>query len=234
MPLAVALNKQRFHNGTMNKIVIVLIPLFLCGCTSVHVELEQQMPVRKVKLDVPFAPQAPFANWDAPYQEACEEMSLIMVHHFLQGSDLNMEQADKEILGLVSWQEDNGYSEDVTLAELQVIAKEYYGYESIILENPTDRELKEQIMKGNPVIVPAAGRMLGNKYYSGEGPWYHMLVITGYTSRSFVTNDPGTKRGKKFSYKIPVLMNAIHDWTGVKENIAQGASRVLVLVQPSS
>jgi len=71
--------------------------------------------------------------------------------------------------------------------------------------------------------------MLGNPYFSGEGPWYHMLVITWYDHRGFITNDPGTKRGEGYHYDEATLINAIHDWTGVKENIAQGGKSMLII-----
>ncbi|MDO8469282.1 MAG: hypothetical protein Q7S29_06030, partial [Candidatus Peribacter sp.] len=62
-----------------------------------------------------------------------------------------------------------------------------------------------------------------------EGPWYHMLFLTGYNEFFFVTNDVGTMRGKDYVYRFDTLLNAIHDWTGVKEEIRSGAKRVLVI-----
>jgi len=68
-----------------------------------------------------------------------------------------------------------------------------------------------------------------NPYFSGEGPWYHMLVLTGYGWWDFITNDPGTRRGAGYEYRFSTLLNAIHDWTGIKEEIRKGRSAVLVL-----
>ena len=183
----------------------------------------------KIKIEVPFSPQAPDANWDAPYQEACEEMSVMMVYHFLNGSDLSKEQADKELLELVEWEETNGYLEDVDTEELAKIAEQYYKVRTNILYNLNVEDLKRTLAAGNPIIVPAAGRQLGNPYFSGEGPWYHMLVLTGYDRDEFITNDPGTRRGEDYKYKYDVLLNAVHDWTGVKEEIATGQKVALVL-----
>lgn len=190
----------------------------------------EQLP-RSVSIAVPFASQAPFANWGMPYQEACEEASLILVHYYLAEKTLSLEQMDRAILDLVAYEEQHGYPPDVTIAELARIAEDYYGYSTRILSDPTIDGIKAEIAKGNPVIVPLAGRDLGNPYYSGEGPWYHMLVITGFDSRNFITNDVGTKRGKGYTYRFNTLMNAIHDWTGVKEEIRQGKSVALVVEQ---
>jgi hypothetical protein len=184
-----------------------------------------------MRIDVPFAPQAPFADWGFPYQEACEEASVIMVHHYLKGSDLTLEQADKEIVDLVAWETANGYGEDVTIDELARIIREYYGYSPIVEHDVTAKRIKKYLQQGYPVVVPVAGREIGNPYFSGEGPFYHMLVIVGYDGDSFITNDPGTRRGEGYRYDQDVLLNAVHDWTGVKEEIRKGQKVLLVLMQ---
>ena len=117
----------------------------------------------------------------------------------------------------------------MTLEELAKIVREYYGYETRISENVTKESIMHEISKGNPVILPAAGRDLGNPYYSGEGPWYHMLVVTGYNRLYFYTNDPGTKRGKDYKYRHKTLIDAVHDWTGKKEDIRSGPRRMLIV-----
>ncbi|MAE68561.1 hypothetical protein CL635_02010 [bacterium] len=183
----------------------------------------------KAYIDVPFTPQAPDANWDNPYQEACEEAAVIMVDYFLRGASLSPDQANREILQLTNWEEANHYKYDVSLDELAEIIEEYYEYETRISDDVSKESIMHELAKGNPIIVPAAGRDLGNPYFSGQGPWYHMLVITGYNWRHFITNDPGTKRGQEYKYKHRVLLDAIHDWTGVKEEIRTGPKRMLII-----
>ncbi|NOS68166.1 MAG: hypothetical protein HOO67_07475, partial [Candidatus Peribacteraceae bacterium] len=84
-----------------------------------------------------------------------------------------------------------------------------------------------------PVVIPAAGRDLGNPYFSGEGPWYHALTIIGFeegwTGDKFIVNDPGTKRGSQYKYDVDVLVSAIHDWTGVKEDIRNGRKAMVII-----
>jgi hypothetical protein len=72
--------------------------------------------------------------------------------------------------------------------------------------------------------------MLGNPYFSGDGPPYHMLVLTGYKRGKFITNDPGTRRGEGYMYKEDVIMNAIHDWAGSKETIRDGEKAMMVVL----
>ncbi len=182
------------------------------------------------QLDVIFSVQAPFANWDDLHQEACEEISLIMVHHFLTGTPLSKEDAEKEIQEMVAWQAENGYDVDVTAAEIGAIAKSLYGHNFRLLTNVTAQSLRQEIANGNPVIIPAAGQMLGNPYFSGDGPPYHMLLVTGYTGDTFIVNDPGTKRGEDYKYSADVLIDAIHDWTGSKDTITSGAKTAVVIL----
>lgn len=184
---------------------------------------------KKASILVPFTVQAPLENWDAPYQEACEEASVIMLDYFLKNSPLEPAQANREILQLVQWQEANHYKYDVSIVELEKIVQEYYGYDTRISDNVTKESIMHEITKGNPVILPAAGRDLKNPYFSGDGPWYHMLVVTGYDKKYFITNDPGTRRGMDYKYKHKVLLNAVHDWTGVKEEIRTGTPRMLII-----
>ena len=61
-----------------------------------------------------------------------------------------------------------------------------------------------------------------------------MLVIVGYTETEFITHDPGTRRGKNYRYTFDTIMDAIHDWTGVKEEIGTGVPRVLIVTQQQS
>ena len=180
-------------------------------------------------IKVPFTSQAPDGNWDNPYQEACEEAAVIMVDYFLRESDLSTDQANREIVQLTTWEEAHGYKYDVSLEELAAIVEEYYNYETRISDDVSTESIMHEIAKGNPVIIPAAGRDLGNPYFSGQGPWYHMLVVTGYNWRHFITNDPGTKHGYEYKYKHRVLLDAIHDWTGEKKDIRNGAKRMLII-----
>lgn len=186
-------------------------------------------PPEGLLIKVPFAPQAPFANWDALHEEACEEMSLLMVHHFLTSTPLSRDDAETELQAMIAWQREHGYGDDVSTKELGEIAEALYGYRVRVLTDVTAEILKEELRKGYPVIIPVAGRALKNPFFSGEGPWYHMLVVTGFTKDGFITNDPGTKRGEKYWYRTDVLMNALHDWTGVKEDILSGAKNAVVV-----
>jgi hypothetical protein len=184
-----------------------------------------------VLLDVPFAPQSPYANWDALHEEACEEMSLIMVHHFLAGTPLSSADAETEVQQMVAWETANRYGVDVSVAQLGAIATALYGYHARVLANVTANTLRSELSRGNAIILPVAGRELNNPHFEGQVPFYHMLVVIGYSGDDFITNEPGTKDGAKYVYSTDVLMNALHDWIGVKEQIATGPKNALVVEQ---
>ena len=191
----------------------------------------------RMQLEVPFVPQAPYANWAPPFDEACEEAALLLMEFALRGEPLSKATMAAEIRAMVQWEEANGYAVDITIAELAQVARDYLGRSATVYtgSDVTTQHIRELLAAGNPVIIPAAGQMLGNPYFSGEGPPYHMLVLTGYepgslfTSPRFVTNDPGTKRGEDYTYNVETVMNAIHDWTGSKETIREGTKVMMVV-----
>lgn len=182
-----------------------------------------------INLKIPFAPQAPFANWGLPYQEACEEAAVIMAHRFFTGQKLTTKIMDEEILKLVEWEKKTfGYYEDTNAQEIARILREYFGYLGVEVRYTfTVEDIKREIAKGHPVIVPAAGRLLPNPYFRRPGPIYHALVIKGYTKTKIITNDPGTRRGADFLYDPQALMNALHEWN--PKNILDGRKAMIVV-----
>ncbi|MDO8686754.1 MAG: C39 family peptidase [Candidatus Berkelbacteria bacterium] len=179
-------------------------------------------------IKVPFGVQAPFANWDALHEEACEEASLIMMNHFLKNTSIDsQEQMEKEIQDLIKWETNHGYKQDVTIKELAQIAKVYYGFSNATAKYDISvDDIKQELASGHPVIIPAAGKILPNPNFRNGGPNYHMLVLTGYDYRGFITNDPGTRNGENFRYSYESLFNAIHDYNS--KNMFLGPKAYLV------
>lgn len=171
---------------------------------------------KTINLNVPFAVQAPNANWEMPYKEACEEASLIMVVGYLNGViDYQNDELIKQIDDLVQYQQEIfGEHKDLTILETAKVAQDYFNVNYRLIVDLDIDKIKLELNKGNPVIVPAAGRLLGNPNFRGEGPLYHMLVIKGYQNDFFITNDPGTRNGKDYLYQVDKLITAIADWTG--------------------
>lgn len=188
----------------------------------------EQLP-KTYNLNVPFTPQAPLADWDETFKEACEEASALTVHYYYQNKTFTPPLATAEIIKMVDWQLSNfGGHFDLTASQTAQMIKGYWGYKKVeIIDNPTIEQIKYQISQGRPVIVPAAGRLLGNPYFRQPGPIYHMLVIKGYTEKKFITNDPGTRRGADFLYNYQTVIETMHDWN--PEDILLGGKRIIVI-----
>lgn len=186
----------------------------------------------KVNLEVPFTSQAPFAVWDNAHNEGCEEASSLMVARFwLKQSISGPAEADREILAIERWETENlGYWQDTSAADTAKFIEGYWP--SLTAEvkplNSAD-DMKNEIGKGFPVIVPTNGRLLGNSNYRAPGPRYHMLVVKGYDSKGFITNDSGTRKGANYRYSGSTILNAAHDWQG--HEVADGL-KVMVIIRP--
>lgn len=216
--------KQQF--GALTRVsvalAVVLLPLS-AGAAST-------LPTSK-NLNVSFTSQAPYAVWDEDHNEFCEEASVLMVARFWQGRRIaNRDDAERSLQRLKRWQLKRfGYFKDTTAEETATILREYYKLKNVaVIKNPSITAIKREVAAGRPVIVPAAGRLLGNPYFRRPGPLYHMLVIKGYTKDGkFITNDPGTRRGANFLYKPSVIMKAMHDWNG--GDVVHGQKVVIVV-----
>lgn len=179
--------------------------------------------------NVSFQSQAPFANWDQLHDEACEEASIIIVKYYLESKSLSAEEMENGIQNLVSWQEKNwGGHYDLTAEQTADLAQKVYGIDFKVEPVNSIDDIKYQISQNHLVIVPTAGRLLGNPNFRSPGPPYHMLVVSGYTPNSVITQDVGTRNGKNYIYANSVFLNAIHDWAGSADNISFGQKVMLV------
>lgn len=190
-----------------------------------------------LRLDVPFIPQAPKQNWDMPYQEACEEASVLMVNAYYANEEKNPtpDEADRRILDLVKWTADTYGPEliDTTATQTAAIAKQYFtniDAKAVPFQDAT--QIKRYLAQGYPVIVAADGKTLPNPNFRNGGPIYHMLVVKGYTADGqWITNDPGTRKGENFLYQEQALIDSIRDWNGGK---VSEAKPMLLILKPSS
>lgn len=176
---------------------------------------KENVTQKKIKQDVPFIVQAPFGNWKDPiFQNGCEEAAMIMAFEWTKGTlEISAEEAQDEIRKLTVFEDKTfGYNTDTDIYDMQKIFQNYFKHQNIkTQENIKLEDIKNEIQKGNIVLVPSFGRALGNPNYTTPGPVTHMLVIIGYDpdTKKFITNDSGTKRGKDYQYSENVLFEAI-------------------------
>jgi len=170
----------------------------------------------EVFLDVPFAVQFPTGNMNDPYQEACEETSIIIAKAFIDGKtddSLDNSFVDQEINSMVRWQEENwGGHFDLDTKNTLKLFQDYYSLSNgeVTTINSVD-DLKGYLSEDKIIIAPTYGMKLDNPYFTAPGPAFHMLVIKGYNDKEFITNDPGIGLGRDFKYTYDNLFNAIHD-----------------------
>lgn len=185
----------------------------------------------KIKISVPFTSQAPFEVWDEYHKEACEEASLLMVAYFLQDKKLDRNIAEKELQAMIQFQiEKYGKFQDTSAEETVHLGKDYFGLNNLkVVYDFSLEELKKYLAQGNPIIIPAGGRLLKNPNFIAPGPLYHNLVLVGFEKDVIITNDPGTKKGERYSYAEQILFNAIHDFQGDKNQIEKGRKAMIVV-----
>lgn len=196
---------------------------------------QKEKPSEKVALPesfylkIPFIVQAPLGDWSLPFNHTCEEAVVLTVHYFFQKKEPNDPvKLSREIQDLVNFQTQKyGFYEDTSAVQTAQLIKDYYGYNTKVYYDISIEDIKKELVKGNPIIVPTAGRLLGNPFFTPPGPVNHMLIIKGYNQTEFITNDPGTKRGADFKYSYQILENAIRDYGGdTKEK------KVMIVVYP--
>lgn len=200
------------------------------------VELEEEaasiVKINNINLAVPFTSQAPTANWEQPFQDACEEASILMVDYYYSNQNLpSLKEVENILIDMVDWQKDNwGGHFNLSIIKVAEYAMTTFGYQTEVIENLTADKIRDFLDKGIPVIIPADGHKLDNPFFSGDGPEYHMLVIKGYKDNIFITNDPGTRRGADFIYTEVNLMEAIADWDKEKA-LTVGPKLGLILLE---
>ncbi len=185
-----------------------------------------------------FVPQSPEKNWDEPWQDACEEASLLTVDYYYKNiTSADTQTIKNDELKMMNFEDQQNFTHDMNLNQMSFMAQNYLDYSTKIVSNPTTDDIKKYIAQNIPVIVPANGKILyqENKHFNDNGPYYHNLVVLGFddNTQKFTVHDVGTQFGAYFKYSYSLLMNSIHDFpeSGKKEDINQGNKKVIILLQ---
>lgn len=168
-----------------------------------------------VNLNVPFTPQAPFADWREPWQNACEETSILMTDFFYKNKAFDKYIARDQILAVLRIKNKHyGWSLDENVDTLVSMINNFLPWEAYIADNPSLSDIKQEIDNDKPVIMPVYGKKLLNPHFKNGGPPYHMFVISGYddNTREFITQEPGTRYGLDFRYPYARILDAMHDF----------------------
>ncbi|MCX6726928.1 MAG: C39 family peptidase [Candidatus Shapirobacteria bacterium] len=184
-----------------------------------------------------FIQQAPEKNWDLPWQDTCEEASLLTLDFYYKNQSPSLTDQKQAILNMLDFETSQNYPIDINISQMAIVASNYLHLTPKIIDNPTLDQIKQSIAANIPVIVPANGKILfaQNSHFKSGGPWYHNIVILGYDDlrQEFIVHDVGTQFGAYFHYSYGLLMNAIHDFPAslTKEDINSGTPRILILLK---
>lgn len=204
----------------------------------------QQIPnggiVQPIKtIDTPFVAQAPFAEWeDLRQQEGCEEASVLMAMHWVQGKTSIDGQMAKDAIIDMSEQQRTVYGTYIDTSAQDTVDrlfKRYYNYHNVEVEYAiTLADIRSELMKGNLVIVPINGKSIQNPYFRAGGPQRHMIVIIGFDWQTgeFITHEPGTKRGENYRYSSERLGASLRDYpSGNYIPIPENSPSAMIIVE---
>lgn len=183
--------------------------------TAVFSLLFTPVHAASVQLSVPFTSQAPAYSWQEPWQNACEETSILMIDYFYADKTLSPTIATREILKIFRLKESLfKKSFDEPAHEIVSLINAFFPWEAYTVKNPTLAQLLEELDNGRPIIIPAYGTALNNPYFLSSQLDYHTLVLSGYNmdTQEFIAQEPGTRRGLDFRYPFDTIMTAMHDF----------------------
>lgn len=179
-----------------------------------------------------FIAQAPLQtkeNWWKNY-ESCEEASLLMSHFNINNIYFDKYTADKEIDSLNDYQEFSMWIErnkyhnkeswklylrDITIKEIQNVAKKYYWYTDVnshVINNPSIETIKYLISNDFVLIVPSYTKTLANPNFNLLTNSYHVINLVWYDESNFIAFDPGTSKWENYRYPYKNVI----DW--IKQN----------------
>lgn len=186
----------------------------------------------ELNIKMTFYSQAPNGNWDFPWQEACEEASILLIANTYYSHNWTKDQFNDQILKLVEWQNTNfGDYKDTNAEKISVMLKDYLGLKSVIHKDPTFEDVQKVLAQGHLIVMTFAGKEIGNPFYTNGGPLYHAMVIKGYkVGQKVITEDVGTRRGEDYVYQWKTLNAALHDYT---VPIDDGAKLMIEVLPPS-
>jgi hypothetical protein len=165
-------------------------------------------------IDMTFYSQAPYGNWKQPWQDACEEASLLLVANTYNKYDWTRSQFNDQILKLVDWEVKTygSYKENPADQIIQTL-KDQFNLSSVVHTDPTLEDVQKILAQGHLIIIPLAGKEIGNPNFQNGGPTYHAIVIKGYTKdQKIITEDVGTSHGENYIYSWDTLQKANHDY----------------------
>lgn len=173
-----------------------------------------------VDLPVPHIWEIPDGVWVKPWNNACEEASIVMVEdYYLNRGEVKLPPAEikRKLTPLFNWEDRIfGSNADTDSKHTNRIISDFSSFEGTVKENPTLEEIKAELDAGHPLISFHYGYGLKNPHHRFRrgGSSYHVMVITGYddTTQEFMINDSELKDGLDYRYPYAIIMDTLHDF----------------------
>ena len=124
-----------------------------------------------------------------------------------------------------------GYHENTGAEDIAKTLKNVFDLEAKVVNGATIEKIKEEILRYRPVLIPAAGKRLGNPYFQKGGPFYHTVLVIGYddSDNTFIVHEPGTRFGQEYKYNQQKLFNAMADWSHEEQRVID--RKVMVVIE---
>lgn len=206
---------------------ILLLPLIFLSQNVLAQE------IKEINLKVPFTSEVPNGSWVKPWNNACEEASIIMAEGYYFGYEtMSKAIAIKNMTPLFKIEDKIfGSNADTDAKRTAKLINDHTDFTATIKDKPTLEEIKEELTQGHPVIAMLYMKNIVNKnhHFRAGGSYYHVLVITGFddNTKEFITNDNGNAvTGSGYRFKYDDIMKNLHDFDH-KTRRADGPPRVL-------
>lgn len=201
--------------------------------TLIFVPKVSAQTAETVKLPVPYTSEIPNGSWVKPWNNACEEASIVVVSDYYFGYKSITKKIAIENMAPLFKIEDKifGGNANTDAAQTAKLINEYTDASAVIKNNPTLEEIKDELRNNRPVISFHYAKDLKNPNHRWRagGSYYHVMAIVGFddNTQDFLVHDSGDPiSGAYYRYSYNTIMNTLHDYVH-KTNHADGTPRVL-------
>lgn len=213
-----------------NKTVISAIIFGLLFSPTLSAQAQEK---EIIKLKVPFTSEVPLGSWVKPWNNACEEASMVMAESYYFGNETMTKEVAVKYMTPIFAIENKifGGNADTDAARTAKLLNDYLSVSAAVKTNPTVDQIKDQLRQGKPVIAMLYMKNLLNKYhhFRAGGSYYHVLIIIGFDDNTgeFITNDNGNDvTGAGYRFKYDDIMKNLRDFNH-KTKRADGPARVI-------
>ena len=190
-------------------------------------------PAEVVKIPAPYTSEVPTGSWATPWNNACEEATIVMVNDYYFGYENMTKKIAIDNMSPLFKIENKifGSNANTDATQTAKLINDYTDSVALIKDNPTLEEIKDELRQQRPVISFHYAKNIPNPNYHWRagGSYYHVMTLVGFdeNTKEFFVHDSGDPvTGAYHRYAYSVIMNSLHDYNH-KTRRADGTPRVL-------